>query len=224
MNSLQHLLRHLLFFLSPPFLFLPFFPCLSSSFSPSSLPFFPQVFAWLDFFWNKSNSTQGWILSSQNLIPFSFLVLELTSSSPIFHLGKWQHKLSKMKLEFSILHMEICVDVFPLEIRNFMFYTCKKLGAIFLHELNQCFWFTFSNNSSCFIIPSSFIFVVFYFTSIHIYLLLSWGFFFKPCILKTFFAIFFGNIFYLQCGVSNVYQSYWVMQIHIYYFLDSFPL
>ena len=167
MNSLQHLLRHLLFFLSPSFLFLPFFPCLSSSFSPSSLPFFPQVFAWLDFFWNKSNSTQGWILSSQNLIPFSFLVLELTSSSPIFHLGKWQHKLSKMKLEFSILHMEICVDVFPLEIRNFMFYTCKKLGAIFSPWVVSMFLIYFFQQQLLFYYPIKFYFCcfLFYFNS-----------------------------------------------------------
>ena len=55
----------------------PFFVLLSSlvSLPLSFLSFFPQVFAWLDLSWNKSDSTQSWILSSQN--PISFLICRI---------------------------------------------------------------------------------------------------------------------------------------------------
>ena len=64
---LQHLLRHLLLFLSPFLSFSPFLPV--TLFLFLSFPFFPQVLAWLDLSWNKINSTQGWILPSQNPVP-----------------------------------------------------------------------------------------------------------------------------------------------------------
>ena len=68
---------------------LPFFPCLSSSFFPSFLPFFPQVFAWLDLSWNKSNSTQGWILSSQDLIPFLISSIGINFLFPLLDLPQF---------------------------------------------------------------------------------------------------------------------------------------
>ena len=118
-----------------PFLSFPFLSF--SSFLPLTLflflsfPFFPQVFAWLDLSWNKSNSTQGWILSSQNLIPF------LISSTGI-------------NLLFPLLDCHSCISVSD---------------------------FVFPRSSSCFLIPTSFIFVVFYFC-------------FNSYIPSTFFRIF----------------------------------
>ena len=49
----------------------------------------------------------------------------------LFHLWKWQHKLSKTELEFSVFHMKIYVQVFLHEIVNFMFHTYEKLGVTF---------------------------------------------------------------------------------------------
>ena len=81
---LQHLLRHLLFFLSPLLSFSSFLPM--TVFLFLSFPFFPQVFTLLDLSWNKSNSTQIWTLSFQNHIPF---LISSTGINLLFPLLDW---------------------------------------------------------------------------------------------------------------------------------------
>jgi len=115
LGSLQYLLRHFLFYLSPFLSFSSFLPL--TLFLFLSFLFIPQGFAWLDLSWNKSNSTQIWTLSFQNHIPF------LISSTGI-------------NLLFPLLDCHSCISVSD---------------------------FVFPRSSSCFIIPTRFIFVVFYF-------------------------------------------------------------
>ena len=78
-----------------PLLLLAFHPVLIQLSFPTLGPFawssvhlkaFPQVFAWLDLSWNKSNSTQGWILSSQNLIPFLISSIRVNFLFPLLDL------------------------------------------------------------------------------------------------------------------------------------------
>jgi len=109
LGSLQYLLRHFLFYLSPFLSFSSFLPL--TLFLFLSFLFIPQGFAWLDLSWNKSNSTQIWTLSFQNHIPF------LISSTGI-------------NLLFPLLDCHSCISVsdfvFPTSSSFFLKYIKKK--------------------------------------------------------------------------------------------------